>query len=458
MAAATVAHAAISVLCRTDRDELEIFWVRRNPKLTFLGGFWAFPGGRVEPGDADLVATAARELEEETGVGLGSAGERWRFVDAGRTVTPSWANIRFDARYFLVEAPPGARPDVSRSGGELVEGEWLTPARALERWSSGERLTSPVVVEAMRALVAGGWDGAAQRLRDRLRALEGDERRAFDLVPGLALAMLRSPTIPPATHTNCFIAGDTDLIVVDPGSPYPEEIAALDESLEAMAAVGRRPREIWITHHHIDHVAGVPHLVERWGVTVAAHPATAERLRGLCKVDRELVDGEAVSLGTRTLRVVFTPGHTPGHHAFVEETTGLVMAGDLVAGVGTVIVDPDEGDMVDYLASIARVKSIAPRALLPAHGPILTEAADKLDEYTRHRLWREARVFDAVVAAGAGGATARQLVPVAYADVPPEVHPLAERSLLAHLAKLVREGRVVVEGSGDGPPAYRFPG
>ena len=105
---------------------------------------------------------------------------------------------------------------------------------------------------------------------------------------------------------------------------------------------------------HRDHVGGVPHLVARWGVTVAAHPATADRVRGLCRVDRTLVDGEVLDLGTRRLRVVFTPGHTPGHHAFLEETTGLVMAGDLVAGVGTVIVDPDEGDMVDYLASIAR--------------------------------------------------------------------------------------------------------
>src|SRR5262249_17876794 len=65
---------------------------------------------------------------------------------------------------------------------------------------------------------------------------------------------LRSPTLPPATHTNCFVVGADDVIVVDPGSPYPEEQAALDAAL-----AGRRVREIWATHHHFDHVGGAPH-------------------------------------------------------------------------------------------------------------------------------------------------------------------------------------------------------
>jgi glyoxylase-like metal-dependent hydrolase (beta-lactamase superfamily II) len=257
------------------------------------------------------------------------------------------------------------------------------------------------------------------------------------------MAILSSPTIPPATHTNSFIAGDRELIVIDPGSPYPEEIAALDRSLDARLARGHVVREIWLTHHHIDHLAGVPHLVERYGATVAAHPRTADLAAGAVRIDRTLADGELLELGSRRLRVVFTPGHTAGHHAFLEETTGLVMAGDLVAGVGTVVIDPGEGDMIEYLSSLARVKALAPRALLPAHGPILTEPAAKLDEYTRHRLWREARVLEAVVAAGS--ATAHELVPLAYADVPTTVHPLAERSLLAHLQKLLREGRVALE-------------
>jgi glyoxylase-like metal-dependent hydrolase (beta-lactamase superfamily II)/8-oxo-dGTP pyrophosphatase MutT (NUDIX family) len=423
---AAASPAAVTILYRLP---LELFWVRRAPSLQFLGGFWGFAGGRVEPSDADPAHAGARELEEETGVVVAPS----RLVPAGRTVTPEWAHIRFDAHYFLVEAPPGAAPDVAHAAGELVDGEWIAPAEALARWSCGERLTSPVIVAALRALAAG-IDGAAERIADAFAA-PGLRARAWELAPDLAMASLRSPTLLPATHTNCFLVGRDDLIVVDPGSPYPDEQAALD------AAIGeRRVREIWATHHHFDHVGGVEHLRARTGAPLAAHPATAAILHGQgIRVDRTLADGEIAAAGARRLRAVFTPGHTSGHHCFLDETTGFVMAGDMVAGVGTVVIDPDEGDIAEYLRSIARMEALSARALLPAHGPIVTEPAAKLDEYRRHRLWREDRVVAAL--ARLGEATPAELTPLAYDDVPASVHPLAERSLRAHLTKLVREGR-----------------
>lgn len=428
-------RAAVALLVRNAGAGLELYWVRRSPNLAFLGGFWAFPGGAAESRDGSLAETAVRELQEETGVAVASD----RLWSAGRTVTPPWAKIRFDATYFLVEAPHHAEPDVTASGGELVAGEWTTPSSALARWRSGERLTSPVVVDALLALAEGGeLSVLAARLTDRLSGLM--EHRLWELVPGLAIAALRSPTTPPATHTNCFVVGDQELVIIDPGSPYPEEQAALDESLESLLVAGRRIREIWITHHHADHVGGIAHLVRRHHVPVAAHPWTAERVLG---VDRLLMDGERLQLGSRILRVVFTPGHTVGHHCFFEEQTRYVLAGDLVAGVGTVVVDPDEGDMGAYLESLGRLESLTPRALLPAHGPVMTEPAAKLAEYRAHRLWREARIVDVL---HGGAASAAELVPAVYSDTPSSVHFLAERSLRAHLVKLVREGRVVLEG------------
>jgi endoribonuclease LACTB2 len=409
----------------------ELYWVRRSPKLAFLGGFWAFPGGGAEPADASLAVTGARELSEETGVVIPVD----RFLPAGRTVTPAWSDLRFDATYFVVEAPAGTTPDVTFSRGELSGGEWTTADEALSRWSRGERLTSPVAVSALRAVAAGGsLADIAGRLADALAA-PSLELRLFDLVPGLAMAALRSPTIPPATHTNCFVVGSDDVVVVDPGSPYPEEQAALDDSL-----AGKRIREIWVTHHHIDHVAGVEHLRGRHRVPVAAHRGTAELLHGVLRFDRLLEDDEVVPLGTRRLRAVFTPGHTLGHMAFLEETTRWVLAGDHIAGVGTVVIDPDEGDMAAYLASIGKIEALAARVLLPAHGPLVTEPAAKLAEYREHRLWREERVIDELSDVPR---TPVELVPAVYRDVPLAMHGFAERSLLAHLIKLVREGRAV---------------
>ncbi len=451
--------ASVVVLHRQRGDRMEVYWVRRSHALQFLPGFWAFPGGRVDDADharpvdgatgeaAARLTAAARELQEETGVTLPAGAAT--FVEVGRSITPEWAPIRFDATYYLVEAPPGCAPDpAGTSGGELSEGEWLTPAEALAAWSSGERLTSPVVAYLLRALVDGPEGMAARLAIDTAR--DAHASRLWELAPGIEIAMLRTPTLPPATHTNCYVVGARELIVIDPASPWDDERAALDNALDALAAQGRRVREIWLTHHHVDHVSGAAHLAKRLGVPVAAHPITAQLVAGRIAVTRLLRDGHVELLAgdgerpERRLRAIFTPGHAPGHLCFLEETTGYIVAGDMVAGIGSIVVDPDEGDMIEYLASLARLAALAPRALLPAHGPTITAPAAKLAEYVKHRLWREERVATALAARG--HATALDLVPSVYEDVPVALHPLAARSLLAHLQKLVKDGRVVRAG------------
>ncbi len=457
---ADLISASVVVLHRQRAGALEVYWVRRSHHLKFLPGFWAFPGGRLDAADslmpvdgaagdrAGRIAAAARELQEETGLALPVRADT--FVELGRTVTPEWSPIRFDATYYTVAAPQGVEPDpAGASGGELSEGEWITPAAALAAWTSGERLTSPVVVYFLRGLL-GGLEGAAERAAAQAeREVHAD--RLWELAPGIAIASLRTPTLPPATHTNCYVIGARELIVVDPASPWDDERTALDVALDAWAAHGRRVREIWLTHHHVDHVSGAAYLARRLGVPVAAHEATARLVAGRIDIARTLPDGHVEVLPgdgdyipERRLRAVFTPGHAPGHHCFIEETTRYVIAGDMVAGVGTIIVDPDEGDMADYLASLQRIAALDPRALLPAHGPTITDPQAKLAEYRKHRLWREERVAAALAALGR--ASALDLVPAVYEDVPKDLHPLAARSLLAHLLKLVKDGRVRAEG------------
>jgi endoribonuclease LACTB2 len=452
--------ASVVVLHRQRDGVFEVYWVRRSHTLPFLPGFWAFPGGRVDPADTGVVVpgldgdaalrrvAAARELHEETGVSVPVRAST--FVDIGRTITPDWAPIRFDATYYLVEMPAGVEPDpVGASGGELNAGEWITPIAALEAYTSGERLTSPVVAFFLEALV-DGIDGAAARVAASA-GRDDSLGRLWELAPGIATSALRTPTLPPATHTNCYVVGGAELIVVDPASPWDDERAALDVSLAELAARGRRVREIWLTHHHVDHVSGAAHLAARLGVPIAAHAETARLVAPRITVARTLADGHVETLPgwgaipERRLRCVFTPGHAPGHHVFFEETTRFLIAGDMVAGVGTIVVDPDEGDMSEYLASLRRLAALDPRVLLPAHGNSITDPQAKLAEYQQHRLWREQQVATALAARGAP-ATALELVPAVYADVAPSLHPLAARSLLAHLIKLVKDGRVTQAG------------
>lgn len=267
--------------------------------------------------------------------------------------------------------------------------------------------------------------------------------RPREIVPGVASFAMRTPTLPPATHTSCYVIGDRELVLVDPATPYEDEQQEFDRQLDAWAAQGRVVVSIWLTHHHGDHVGDARRLSARLGVPVAAHEATAALLAGRVRVDRALGDGDVFELAGEprcALRVVFTPGHAPGHLCFLEEQSGVLVAGDMVAGVGTIVIEPSEGSMRAYLDSLARMKALSPRLLLPAHGPVIADPGAKLDEYVQHRLWREARVVDALGRLGA--ATSSALVPLVYADVPPAIFPLAERSLVAHLVKLVEDGRV----------------
>lgn len=300
---------------------------------------------------------------------------------------------------------------------------------------------SPVPVPT----TAGGIDGAAERCH-AATVQENDSPRIWELAPGIAMTPLRTLTLPPATHTNCYLIGGAELIAIDPGSPTGMEADVLAGIVELLSGQGRRLREIWLTHHHLDHVSGAAALAERFGVAIAAHPLTAERLSAHLRVDRMLSDGEVTELAgdpVRRLRAVFTPGHAPGHLCFLEETSGFAVVGDMVAGVGTILIDPDEGDMAAYLDSLRLLQRLQPRVLLPAHGTAITAVEAKLEHYISHRLWREQRVVDALAARGTS--TPAELVPHAYADVSPNVYGLAERSLRAHLDKLQIDGRVAVD-------------
>jgi ribonuclease/clavin/mitogillin len=220
--------------------------------------------------------------------------------------------------------------------------------------------------------------------------------------------------------------------VVDPGSPYADQQAVLDAVLAAI------PIElVLLTHHHGDHVGGAVALAERWGVPVAAHPATAQRLAGRVAVTRMIEDGEVV----HGALAIHTPGHAEGHLCFA--LGDATIAGDMVAGLGTILIDPSEGDMTLYFASLERLLARPAGTLLPAHGPAIPDGHGKLREYLAHRKMREARVVEALAP---DAASIETLVATVYSDTPKLLWPLAERSLLAHLAKLQREGRAQMHG------------
>ena len=111
----------------------------------------------------------------------------------------------------------------------------------------------------------------------------------------------------------------------------------------------------------------------------------------------------------------------------------------MVAGFGTIVIDPPEGSMKDYLTSLDRLRRLAPRTLFPAHGPAIHDAVGKLEHFLSHRRWREERVLEAW---GEGRRRAEEIVDLAYDDLPEVARPLAERQVQAHLEHLRARGKI----------------
>src|SRR5258705_11050062 len=145
------------------------------------------------------------------------------------------------------------------------------------------------------------------------------------------------------------------------------------------------------------------------------------------------------------LRIMHTPGHARGHLCLYEERTGTLISGDNIVGLGSVLIDPPEGNMRDYLHSLERMRALPNLSVIfGRHGPDIGNAYRKIDEYISHRLDREQKILEAV---RQGSATPKDIVANGYTDVSPKAHAMAERAVLAHLEKLIEDNEVRKSGS-----------
>jgi len=101
--------------------------------------------------------------------------------------------------------------------------------------------------------------------------------------------------------------------------------------LEVLDREGWNLTHILVTHHHSDHVDGVPALKARFGATVVGPKAEAGKIPG---IDVEVVDGDPVAVGSLIGRVMETPGHTAGHVVFLFEGERLLFSGDTLFVMG----------------------------------------------------------------------------------------------------------------------------
>ncbi|WP_417547587.1 MBL fold metallo-hydrolase [Marinobacter segnicrescens] len=396
-------------------------------------------------------------------------------------ITPPGPPRRFDTRFFVAVMPDGQTPAHDRV--ETIDHVWLTPEQAMDEHRQGTRLFASPTLRTLRILA--GFDTTSDLLRhahsqppapapdkpwpatrqgkpvsvepgtpafDEVHKIdpEGHGHALAEIVPGepvqLADGVIRltcpNPGAMTGPGTNSYLLGHPggDWTVIDPGPADESHMARILE------VTGGRIGQVLTTHTHPDHSPGASWLRERTGAPLRGMPAPPEDpiQDHDFRPDSVPVDGDRIETAAGTLKVLFTPGHASNHLCFLLENERMLFAGDHIMQGSTVVINPPDGDMKDYLESLDRLLIEEIRWFAPAHGFLIGKVESVVDWLITHRLTREKKIATALAEHGPG--TLKELVKHAYDDVPANIHGLATRSLLAHLIKLRKEGKAREDG------------
>lgn len=248
----------------------------------------------------------------------------------------------------------------------------------------------------------------------------------------------RNPGMMTGPGTNSYVVGAGDhWAVIDPGPVDDGHLQALMQT--APAAI----RHILVTHTHPDHSPGAMPLRSATGALLLGRTTSHFHCQdSTFAADRTLSHDDRVTLAPgATLRVIHTPGHASNHLCFLLEEERLLFTGDHIIQGSTVVIDPPDGDMAAYIASLESLLREPLDSLAPGHGTLITQPGAAIRSLIQHRLRREAKVLAKLPRQKA--ADLSTLVRAVYDDVPAQLHPIAERSLLAHLIKLEAETRAL---------------
>jgi len=261
---------------------------------------------------------------------------------------------------------------------------------------------------------------------------------ADEVEPGVVRVLCDNPGMMTGPGTNTYLIGHDELAVIDPG---PDQEVHLD----AVARLGGgRIRWILCTHTHLDHSPGAAGLAARTGAEILSF-ADVDGL--VC--DGHLADGDSVEVDGIRIEAVHTPGHASNHLCFRLESSGLLFSGDHVMDGSTVVISPPDGDMAAYLDSLERLLDLRLPAIAPAHGRLIEDPDARVLDYLAHRREREAEVLSGVRSSGRSGTGTEALVASIYADVAEALHPVARRSVWAHLRKLADDQLVETDDADD---------
>ncbi|MBH33677.1 MAG: hypothetical protein CMB75_04700 [Euryarchaeota archaeon] len=457
----------------------------RHPDVPTFPEFWAFPGGGVSNEDIkyarnrfnreddarsmESLVTLFREVVEETGLSKAEDGvwvnippdvrkkltegpKAW--IDALKEgticmdeseaslvterTTPPLAPVRYTNRFYHIHLGEDApEPEHPPGRSEFTEFKWWDPGDILQQWEMGTARMAPPQVTFMRDVV--------HRLRKGRGILEVLSELAneppsgphkIEFAPGVECLPIPTATLPPSTHTNCFIVGQGDeLLLVDPAIQDDAGQAIIIQRLNELEDNGKRIKAILYTHRHTDHIGDRARIQKIVDVEVLGTSETLAAVGG----GTVIKEGDIIDLGDNLpWTVIETPGHCPGMVS-LNSKSGLLSA-DNVTMVGTILVPSSDGDMHQYMSGLERLSDLNPNLLFPSHGPVCAAPKKVLSRTLEHRLERHAKVFNAVKS---GLNHLDEIALSAYKNAPSAPESLIRDQTLSHLKGLVKEGLVI---------------
>ena len=366
--------------------ENDIYSIRRQNYLKAFPGYYAFPGGKIDPEDYEFdfqhplledhpvheMGALFREIDEELGYSIQDAIHQNKVTDVsklGTAITPAFEKFRFNAHYYKVVL--NEKPELLVNEGEIAWAGWLPHSDLHDKYHSGEGL---MVVPTIRTIEHLSVDINTRQI-DKLN-LEVDHERELpyiELLKGVGYIPVPSNTLPPAHTTNSLILGDEGnlRIITDPSPESDEVLSRLIYTMKKYQV-----EAILLTHHHPDHHERLPQLARQLKLPVICSAKTQQRLsirfgedylQGIEVKDISQDDIITQWLG-RDIICHELPGHDDGMVGLATEDMSWFYVSDLVEPFTTVVIPEPEGDMQVYFDTLKRVIAMNPKVIIPSHG------------------------------------------------------------------------------------------
>jgi len=459
--------SATLMITRNGDEGVEVLLGNRSESMPSFPGYWAFPGGGVSRVDSPASESLGisvqhcailREVVEELGLApkagrLTTVDDNFRMMVVedktnwfplaldgdiscdttgiriiSMRTTPPFSPMRFENTFLHIHSDD--HDEFSLIGQtEFVDARWMRPCDWIGAWQNNViKIAPPVVTLLMEVdrclnLTKQNMESVAKDLEERMPG-----RQSILFAHGVEVVPVKTATLPPANHTNCYLIGDPEgeFLLVDPAF---RDRKGMNSVIEAVERHKGKLLAVFYTHDHPDHLADDALLKEAFDVPVWSASESS---------DRVLRDGEVLQLGNQDWTVLHTPGHHPDHLCLASKC-GLV-AGDMVAGIGTILIRPGEGEMTTYINQLQRLLDLNPHLIFPAHGPVIPLPEKTLERYIRHRSIRHEKVLAAV---DAGNSDLETIAKIAYEDTPGANPRLAVNQTLSHLQSHEKDGNVM---------------